>query len=146
MDTDELVDLTPQQRLARSRYAISRHLARGRADDDGDDEESVEALEAAHSSRWGKLKYMARSWWRHHPANYAYQAVRPALKAYARDEPLKLLGIATAVGAASMVIRPWRMLPLTALALAPLKSSRFTAAAVALLASHSSDGASPDSP
>ncbi len=141
MDDESFVEeaLTAKQKLATSRYAITRHMSRGRVQHDDDEADQLEDPALAQRGTWGKLKFLARSWWRNHPANYAVQIARPSLDDYAAKEPFKLVGIATAVGAAAMVIRPWRLLPMTALLLAPLKSSSFTSSAVALFAPPNTD-------
>lgn len=137
MDAEDfdLESLTAKQRLAISRNAISRHMSRGRVHRDEDDiDDAGNDPTLAQRGTWGKLKFLARSWWRNHPANYAVQIARPSIDDYAAKEPFKLVGLAAAVGAAAMVIKPWKILPLTALLLAPLKSSGFTSTAVALFA------------
>jgi len=142
MDVDDISteSLTAKQRLAISRYAITRHMSRGRVGHDDDETDETDDPGLVQQGTWSKLKFLARSWWRNHPVNYATQLARPSLDDYAAKEPFKLVGIAVAVGAAAMVIKPWKLLPLTALALAPLKSSSFTSTAVALFAPPSVDG------
>ena len=48
---------------------------------------------------------------------------------------MQLLGIAAAAGAAVVLIRPWRLVSMTSLLLATLKSSQVSALALALLSS-----------
>jgi hypothetical protein len=141
MDAEDLdtKSLTAKQRLAISRYAITRHMSRGRLPQADDVDEPSDDPALAQRGTWGKLKFLARSWWRNHPANYAVQIARPSIDDYAAKEPFKMVGIAAAVGAAAMVIKPWKILPLTALLLAPLKSSGFTSTAVALFAPPNAD-------
>lgn len=131
--------LTAKQRLAISRYAITKHMTRGRVHQLSDEDDEAELL-APPTGLWSKVQFLARSWWRNHPANYAVQIVRPSLDDYAAKEPFKLVGIAAAVGAVAVLIRPWRALPMTALVLAPLKSSGFTSTAMALFAPPDVDG------
>ncbi|MDB5893185.1 MAG: hypothetical protein JWQ88_716 [Rhodoferax sp.] len=133
-------NLSAKQRLAISRYAITRHMSRGRVEQDDDETDQTDDPGLVHEGTWSKLKFLARSWWRNHPVNYASQLARPSLDDYAVREPFKLVGIAVAVGAAAMVIKPWKLLPMTALVLAPLKSSSFTSTAVALFAPPNPDG------
>lgn len=141
MDDEDfgVTPLTAKQRLAISRYAITKHMTRGRVHQIADEDDDLAALPPP-SGAWSKITFLARSWWRNHPANYAVQLVRPSLDDYAQKQPFKLIGIAAAAGAVAMLIRPWRVLPLTALALAPLKSSGFTSTAVALFAPPDVDG------
>ena len=132
--------LSAKQRLAISRYAITKHMARGRGPQFDDDEDDDAAFLPPPQGLFSKLKFLARSWWRNHPVNYAVQIVRPSLDDYATREPIKLLGIAAGVGALAVLIRPWRIMPMTALALAPLKSSGFTSTAMAIFAPPNADG------
>jgi hypothetical protein len=46
------------------------------------------------------------------------------MQGYAKDQPVKLLGIAAATGAALVVLRPWRLISLTGVALALIKSTQ----------------------
>ena len=62
-------------------------------------------------------------WWRRHPAHAAGQLARPVLEHYARKQPAKLMAIAAATGAALVLVRPWRLLSVTAVLAAVLKTS-----------------------
>ncbi|MFS2050399.1 hypothetical protein ACEN8K_15905, partial [Variovorax sp. CT11-76] len=66
---------------------------------------------------------MAERWWRRHPAHAAGQLARPLLERYARKEPAKLMAIAAATGAVVVLVRPWRLLSVTAVLAAVLKTS-----------------------
>jgi hypothetical protein len=140
MDDEDfsVTPLTAKQRLAISRYAITKHMTRGRAHNLSDEDDEADLLPPPQGL-WSKLRFLGRSWWRNHPANYAVQIVRPSLDDYAAKQPFKLVGIAAAVGAVAVLIRPWRVLPMTALLLAPLKSSGFTSTAVTLFAPPDAD-------
>jgi hypothetical protein len=50
----------------------------------------------------------------------------PVLAAYASKKPAQFLGIAAAVGALVMVVRPWRLISLTGLVVALVKSSQLS--------------------
>lgn len=102
--------LTPQERLALSRRAITRQLMR-RGHDDGDGSQSTNASTqamAGGSSWWQILRNAGLSWWQHHPAHTAAEVAAPVVKAYARERPIQILGIAAGAGAAVMLLRPWR--------------------------------------
>ncbi|MDO9404950.1 MAG: hypothetical protein Q7T87_13040 [Polaromonas sp.] len=133
-------DLTPQQRLALSRRAIVRHMHRNdepRHDEHaepyiGDD--AYDDRPYAGRSKWQLIKHTLRAWWQHHPAHIAVEMGRPMLHRYAEDRPGKLLGIAAVAGAATVLLKPWRVIPVTGLLLATLKSSQVTGLALSLLA------------
>lgn len=131
-----LVKVSPQERLSVSRRAIVRYMRDGEppifgqqfADEDGQD-----APSQAHASKWQFFKQAVRSWWLHHPAQLAVALGKPALSRYAEQNPLRLLGLAAGTGAAVVWIRPWRLVSLTSLLLAALKSSEVTALVLSLL-------------
>ncbi len=122
-------ELTPQQRLAASRKAIVRYMLQ----EEGSEEDTArhsgsDGLEGYGESpsgagSWSAIKHAARVWWQHHPAQLAVNLARPALGRYAEEKPLQLLGIAAGVGAAAVVLRPWRLVSLTGLVFAALKTS-----------------------
>jgi len=62
-------------------------------------------------------------WWRRHPANAVGQLARPILGRLAREQPLKLMATAAGVGALIVLIKPWRLLSVTALLATALKTS-----------------------
>jgi hypothetical protein len=66
---------------------------------------------------------VVRRWWRRHPANAAGQLARPLLERYAREEPAKLVGAAAAAGALVVLVKPWRLLSITAVLAAVVKTS-----------------------
>lgn len=121
--------LSAQQRLAASRQAIVRDMNREEEPETGtfpleggDDDISESGIDASSGS-WDLIKQVARSWWRSHPAHLALDVAKPMMQGYAQDQPVKLLGIAAATGAALVVLRPWRLISLTGVALALIKSS-----------------------
>ncbi|WP_295988375.1 hypothetical protein [uncultured Variovorax sp.] len=62
-------------------------------------------------------------WWRRHPAHAVGQLARPVLENYARKEPAKLMAAAAATGALLVLVKPWRLLSVTAVLAAVLKTS-----------------------
>lgn len=123
--------LTPQQRLAISRRALLRQL---HGDHPGetlppphgydDDAEGPYASPSMEASGWISVaRRLGERWWRRHPANAVGQLAKPLLKRYAREQPFKVLGTAAAIGAAVVLIRPWRLLSITAVLAAVLKTS-----------------------
>jgi hypothetical protein len=66
---------------------------------------------------------VAERWWRRHPAHAVGQLARPLLESYARKKPAKLMAIAAATGAVVVLVKPWRLLSVTAVLAAVLKTS-----------------------
>ncbi|MBX3588504.1 MAG: hypothetical protein KF796_17890 [Ramlibacter sp.] len=132
--------MTPAQSLAASREAIARQLRGERpgpphrpsqAGQVPDEEASTHG--APSRGGWWRLARRTLSiWWRHHPAHAAAQVARPALQAYAQDKPLQLIGVAASVGAAAVVLRPWRLISLGALVAATLKTSDLSTLLISL--------------
>lgn len=113
--------LSAQERLAISRHALVSHLQ-------GDDKPARTARPSRKSLldgfEWAPLaRGVARQWWQRHPAHAASQLARPVLERYARDEPLKLVAVAAAVGAVVVLARPWRLLSTSVLLAAVFKTS-----------------------
>ena len=140
--------LTAQQRLAISRRALLNQL-QGR----------TQPVAAAAGSRvsfldrfadrfaWGSLaRKLAQRWWRRHPANAAGQLARPLIERYAREQPFKLVAVAAAVGAAALVIKPWRLLSVTAVLAALMKNSDVADVVTSLLQKKSGSGSTGNSP
>ena len=140
---DDRTRLTPQQRLAISRRALVRQL-NGSGEAHREARESDDDLEYAHhaipgaparetslqqgrqgrGSIWGSVaRGVVQRWWRRHPAHAAGQLARPLLEHYARTEPAKLMAVAAATGAVLVLVKPWRLLSLTAVLAAVLKTS-----------------------
>jgi hypothetical protein len=122
--------LTPQQRLAVSRRALVEHL-QGRdrhaarypsADVAGPESPPRETL--IDRIAWASVaRNVVQRWWRRHPANAAGQLARPLVERYGREQPAKLVAAAAGAGALIVLIRPWRLLSITAVLAAVLKTS-----------------------
>lgn len=151
--------MTPAERLARSRLAIVEHLERrehGRDHrddraDEADTDTQAEADEESESgaaprarprsaqrqsrrSGWlGGVTRAARTWWRHHPAQLALEMATPTLQSYMRRKPFQVLGVSVAVGAALVATRPWRLISLTTVLIAVVKSSPLTGVVMSAL-------------
>ena len=89
----------------------------------------------AISGTLGLLKRGLRTWWRHHPAHFAVSVAQPVLGRYARQNPFRLLAISAGVGAALVVLKPWRLVSMGGIALATLKSSEFSGLLMSVLSS-----------
>ncbi len=122
--------LTPQQRLTLSRQALIARLQ-------GEQSHHPDEIDAAAGTRphrggnasprpfnWSAVAgSVVRRWWRRHPANAAGQLALPLLERYAREEPAKLVAAAAATGALVVLVKPWRLLSITAVLAAVLKTS-----------------------
>jgi hypothetical protein len=123
-----LTELSPQERLAISRKALMRHMSRnrhiGETDIAPDQQPSgpPAIAPAPVGQAWRLLQYAVRNWWYRHPASAVADLAQPLLHDYAQAHPFKLLLISAGVGAAAVVLRPWRMVSAGVL-LAAVKSS-----------------------
>ena len=144
--------LSPQERLALSRHALMQHMdgdtKRGRvgskraakaiADDDYSDDYPQD--EDDFGGPWNLLRLALGSWWRQHPASIATDIANPLLQRFAQDKPLQLIGIAAGVGAAAVLIKPWRLISIGSVLWASLKSSDLTGIVASMLLSSSATG------
>lgn len=125
--------LSAQQRLAISRHALMSQLQ------GGDDAARRHAGGRGPASlldgiAWAPMaRGVARHWWQRHPLHAAGQLARPVLEKYAREEPLKLVAVAAAVGAAVVITRPWRLLSASALVASAFKTSELAGVVNALM-------------
>jgi hypothetical protein len=129
------------EKLDRSRQAILEHVARRQRKHDPREEPPPRGYEAgyapdfdyddlgdapARGDWFGHVLHGVRTWWRYHPAHMAVELASPLLRDYARRKPLQLLGISLAAGAALTFARPWRLISITTLLVALLKSSQLS--------------------
>lgn len=92
------------------------------------------ATEPSYGSGWFAVaRHSVRAWWELHPVRVAGVVAEPVLAEYARQRPLKLIGIAAGLGAVVVVTRPWRLVSLGGLAVAALKSSQVSNFALSFL-------------
>ena len=98
------------------------------------------------NSTWQTLKRTVRLWWQHHPAQLAIDVAKPVLGNYAREKPLQLVGIAAGVGAAVVLIRPWRLVSMTGLLFATIKSTEFSGLLLSLLSTQPDPTTQKDMP
>lgn len=134
--------LTPQERLAVSRQAIVRHMSRDeQPGHDSASQASGASTEAGRkvNSSWRVIQRAVRAWWQHHPANVALDVARPVVAEYAREHPVKLLGIAAGIGAAAVLLKPWRLVSLGGVLLATMKSPDLSGIVLSMLSAHSQD-------
>jgi hypothetical protein len=137
--------MTPAEKLDRSRLAIVEYLAMGERRSDrhaaGENEPGErgdaqdEGADGFFSGNgWlGGVCSAARAWWSHHPAQLAVEMATPALRSTMRKRPFQVLALAAGIGALLVVTRPWRLISLTTLAVAIVKSSRLSGAVMSAL-------------
>lgn len=128
-------------KLQRSRQAILEHIAKRQRRHDPQEEPPPHGYEAGYAPDYpfaqqeaaggdggwfGHLGHAVRTWWRYHPAHMAVDLASPLMRDYARRKPLQLLGISLAAGAALTFARPWRLISITTLLVALLKSSQLS--------------------
>ena len=133
---------SPQSRLAASRKALVRQMTRtkGRHENDlpGDlsetnDETAEAGVNNERSSVWQVITQAAIAWWQHHPVQIAIDIGRPFLTNYARAKPMQLLGIAAGVGAAAVLVKPWRLVSVTGLVVAAFRSTKLSSTLLSLI-------------
>lgn len=149
------MSLTPQQRLATSRRAIVQSMHRDQTehshDNPSDDapsrpanSEKATATGASRSTRkhssgfnglWRVARRTASGWWRSHPASLAVDVVQPMIENYAHANPLKLVGLAAAAGALVVIVKPWRLISVTSVLVAALRSTQMSSLIAAFLSS-----------
>jgi hypothetical protein len=123
---------SPQERLANSRREIIRHMSRDskpadESDSPNDDDPYEQRTSSSNpSSTWNVVKRAVLTWWNHHPVSVAFDLARPVVGHYAEGKPFKLLGIAAGIGAAAVLLRPWRLVSLGGVLLTALKSSELS--------------------
>ncbi len=122
-------------KLARTRLAIIEHVHRkeNKHERQGDSP-SGEQHEGGGVGGWlSSAKRAASGWWRTHPANLGLEFATPMLSAYAARKPVQFLGIAVAAGAVIMIARPWRLVSITGLLVALVKSSQLSSVVASAL-------------
>ena len=132
-------EATPQARLAASRQTIL-HLMNARGEPQpGPREQDFIGYSpdmpatAPRRSAWRTVQRALHVWWYNHPAQLALALGKPVLDKYAQEKPLQLLGISAAAGAAIVLLKPWRLVSVTSLAMTAIKSSQVSGVLLSLL-------------
>lgn len=132
--------MTPAEKLDRSRLAIIEYLERRehrgepRADDGSADDAGDGGGHLFSGDGWlGGVSSAARAWWRNHPAQLAVEMATPALRSYMLRRPFQVLALSAGVGALLVVTRPWRLISLTTLVVAIVKSSQLSGVVMSAL-------------
>lgn len=143
-----------REQLAQTRRELLRHMQQARGDaapdpvdragtrewDDDDLQQPPSAPQGGSGtgddgSTWQHLRHSLGAWWHAHPAHLALEVARPVCEKYARDHPMKVVGLCAATGALLVLARPWRLISITGLLVAALKSTQMSALAAAMLRS-----------
>ncbi|HWI82874.1 hypothetical protein [Ramlibacter sp.] len=157
-------DKLAQTRLAIIAHLHSRERHHERRGSDHYDDAAAQEGAGGQERRWGRrgssdgesrhrsaggwlghLRHVVRTWWRHHPASMGLELVTPVLSNYASRKPVQYLGIAAAVGAVVMLARPWRLISVTGLVVAIVKSSQLSSVVMSAMAGadYGKDGEPP---
>lgn len=124
-------------RMAQTRLAIVEYVQRTRRGGSSrpakNDEDNTHG-EAAHG-RWDGVKSALQDWWRNHPLHMGLEMAQPAVIAYAGQHPLRLLALSAAAGAALVLARPWRLISVTGLLMAAIRSPQLSSAILSALRS-----------
>ena len=126
---------SPRERLARSRQAIVRQMNHESAEvSDGEPGDEAARPEInASASTWDLVRQVVNAWWHNHPAHLAVDLARPGLSTYAEHKPIQLLAISAGLGAVMTLLRPWRLMSLTGILLAAVKSPQLSGVVSSLL-------------
>ncbi|AEG94198.1 hypothetical protein [Ramlibacter tataouinensis] len=118
-------------KLAQTRLAIVEHLQRKQENRRESQEQLQTKARKAVSPRRSPGRFsgfgdVGRNWWQHHPAHTVLELATPVLSRYAARKPAQFLGIAAVAGAAFVFARPWKLISLTGVLVALLRSSVVT--------------------
>ncbi|KQP18217.1 hypothetical protein ASF43_10315 [Pseudorhodoferax sp. Leaf267] len=117
-------NLSAKERLESTRRAIAGELARKRGGSiQTEEEEFFAAPPSPDAGIFSSARRAARAWWHAHPVHKAVDLAQPLLEDYAQHRPLQLVGLAAGTGAALTLLKSWRVLSLTGVALALVKTS-----------------------
>lgn len=125
-------ELSARERLVLSRQAIVRQMNHESAEPAPTDEAARPEIDAS-ASTWDLGRQVVSAWWHNHPVHLALDLARPVVSCYAEDQPLKLLGISAGLGAAVVLLRPWRLMSLTGVLMAAVKSPQLSGVVRSLL-------------
>ncbi len=140
--------MTPEtqagDRLAQSRLAILDYLQQSRHGGEPAPEDQEDAAPGG-ASRWTTLRESVRRYWEEHPARLAAGLAAPLLSHWGRRHPAAFIALAAGLGAALVMARPWRLISLTGVLVAVLKSPHLASMAMSLLATSRSRARDPRS-
>jgi hypothetical protein len=142
--SSEAPELTPKERLEATRRAIAGELARKRGGTIRTEEaEFFAAPKTMDTGIVASARRAGRAWWQSHPVHRAVDLAHPLLEEYAHRKPYQLLGMAAATGAALTLLKSFRLLSLTGIAIALLKTTDIKSAARSFMGSGMPSQAAP---
>lgn len=125
----ELLEFFARQRVAEDARNAPKATRSSRVPR-GEDSEAPSRLD------WlGLVETGMSSWWHGHPARAGALLLGSATEDYTRRKPLQAVSVAAIAGAVIVLLKPWRMVSTTAVALSLFRSSNFTGMATSVLES-----------
>ncbi|MBL0420149.1 hypothetical protein JI739_07290 [Ramlibacter sp. AW1] len=98
------------------------------------------------SGRFAGLGDAGRAYWQHHPARLVVELATPTLSSYGQRHPVNFLLVAAAAGALVYLARPWRLISVTGLAMAALRSPQLSSALISAIYGSGPEDAPPPPP
>lgn len=83
--------------------------------------------------RFRAFSQVGRDYWNHHPARLVVELATPTLASYAQKHPMRFLAFSAGAGALIYLAKPWRLISVTGLAVAALRSPQLSGALIAAL-------------
>lgn len=137
----------PRQAIERSRSELLRFLSET-GGNDSTHAHHDEGWGAAHTSEhqavrdhdeaaidWGSmLRAGVSAWWSEHPLRSGVTLLKPGVEDFVRRKPFQTIAVAAVAGAALVLIRPWRLISVSAIALSLYRSSNLAGMATSLFA------------
>ncbi|MEY4652013.1 MAG: hypothetical protein RI884_594 [Pseudomonadota bacterium] len=122
------------ERLAQTRLAILEYLqCRQYGAASGASESAEHAQDAG--SHWSGMREAGQRYWQGHPARLLVRLASPLLSHWGQRHPVGLVVIAAAAGVLLVLARPWRLISVTGLLIAAVKSPHLASLAMSALAS-----------
>ena len=122
-------------RMARSRQAIIDHVRHTRHGSPQPGEAGGAAQGEVPQGRWEGVKSAIGEWWKHHPVRMGLDVAQPVVIALAGRHPMRLLALSAAAGAFLVLMRPWRLISVTGLLMAAIRSPRLSSAVLSAIRS-----------
>jgi hypothetical protein len=123
---------TGRGRLARSRLALLDYFAHtpGAAPPAPD---SSEAPSASGPTFWRSAREAACHYWEGHPARLLLALASPVISRWGQRHPLAFVAGAAGAGALLVLARPWKLISVSSVLLAALKSPHLSSLAMSIL-------------
>jgi hypothetical protein len=96
--------------------------------------------------RFAGIGQAAQEYWRSHPARLVLELATPAMSSYAQRHPGRFLAYSAGAGALIYLARPWRLISVTGLAVAALRSPQVSSALISAFYGRRNETHAPDMP